>query len=149
MCRISKIECDFGNGKKATMRIPNNDILNRNLYKYLVGKKENGTKTFHFNRMSLSEGNILDFKVETRSDDYPETRSTKKFRVDVSFFVPHQEEENTVVLVKYSIPKARIVNINQVTSEVKRDECFLNADLEIPYGAASGIKCTLVDNEDD
>lgn len=67
----------------------------------------------------------LDIKYRVPFDK-PNTASTKEFQ----FLGKYLKDEK---LISFHIPRAKIVNVCQVTSDIKGSQCFELASLYIPY----------------
>lgn len=119
----------FDNNKYLRVMIDEKDPLNDELLKCIQAGKVKGETVIDFQKLSFSYQGCAfeDLDIKARVPfDMPSTMSTKEFQFLGKYLMNEK-------LFSFHIPRAKIVNICQVTSDIKSAECFESASLCIPY----------------
>ena len=119
----------FDDSKYLRVMIDEKDPLNDRLLKCIQAGKVKGETLIDFQKLPFSYQGCafedLDIKYRIPFDK-PNTMSTKEFQFLGKYLMNEK-------LFSFHIPRAKIVNVCQVTSEIKNSECFETASLYIPY----------------
>ncbi len=122
----------FDDNKYLRVTIDKKDSLYDKLLECIqVGKVEGETK-ISFRKLPFSYQGCAfeDLDIKYRDPfDKPNTMSTKEFQFVGKYLMGEK-------LLSFRIPRAKIVNICQVTSEIKSSEYFESASLCIPYNTS-------------
>lgn len=119
----------FDDSKYLRVIIEEKDPLNDGLLKCIQAGKVRGETTIGFQKITFSFHGCAfeDLAIKYRDPfDKPNTMSTKEFQFVGKYLMGEK-------LFSFHIPRAKIVNICQVSSEIRNSGCFESASLCIPY----------------